>query len=88
MNIYKLALQSQTACNLSGLAFDMKRIAEEIWKEEEVRKGGTQAFNNHPVMRLFAEQIYFLTQTRSWEEAYKICQEKADDKEVRENEAV
>jgi hypothetical protein len=81
MNIYALALRSQTACNLSGLVMDLKHVAEEIWNEPEVKQGGTQAFNNHPVMRLFAEQIAHLTQCRTWEEAWKICLEKSDLKE-------
>lgn len=85
MNMYRKAILSQSACNVSGLVHDLANLMDEIWKEEKEVGGGTEFVNTHPVVRLFAEQISFLAvkenNYRDYSEAYKICQEKSDEKE-------
>lgn len=79
-NMYQQALDSQSACNLSGLCHSMAKVADEIWAELRAPEGfsmDTKAFNEHPVMRLYAEQFMFLTSGRTWTEAIEICEEKA-----------
>ncbi len=60
-SIYQNALDVQSASNLSGVvlqfARDMKRINEEVCASG----GGTEQVNRHPVCRLYAEQIAWLT---------------------------
>ena len=60
-NIYQNALDVQSASNLSGVvlqfARDMRRINEEV----RASGGGTEQVNKHPVCRLYAEQIAWLT---------------------------
>ncbi len=72
MNIYKLAVLSQGACNLQGLINSLPTIIDEIRKEPGYN--GTEYINRHPVMVLFAEQIYHLTGCgENWTEAYNKC---------------
>jgi hypothetical protein len=52
------ALQSQDACNLSGIVFSFARVMERICKE---CKGGTDERNRHPICRMYAEQIVYLS---------------------------
>lgn len=87
MNIYEQAVMSQSACNLSGLCHALPKIADAIWAEiragNDIKDGklnvsmDTTKFNNHPVMRLFAEQFFYLTYGKSWSEAWEICEKKA-----------
>jgi len=75
-NMYQLALDSQTACNLSGLIYSLPKIADEVWEELRANNNGTiPAFREHPVMRLFAEQIAFLA-AGDYSAAAAICEEK------------
>ena len=80
-NMYQLAIDSQSACNLSRLFYSLPKIAYEIWKEirADGSLGSTQAFQNHPVARLLAEQIGYLTSAVNWNMAMDICEEKAKD---------
>ena len=81
MNVYQKAVFSQSACNLSGLCHSMATVADEVWAELRKEKGpncmDTKAFNEHPVMRLFAEQFMFLASGRDYSEASEICEQKA-----------
>lgn len=84
MNIYQNALDSQTACNLLAVvnrfATDLKSIREMV----AANNGGTDEINQHPVCRLYAEQIAHLsgagmcTNSGSYKEAYNLCQELAE----------
>jgi hypothetical protein len=76
-NDYEMAIFSQEACNLSGIVFAFARVMEKICEEAHRGGHGTDWKNNHPIARLYAEQIRHLTQGRDWSEAYRICQEKA-----------
>jgi hypothetical protein len=78
-NIYQNALDSQCACNLSGLIRSLPAIADEIWDEirADEKFMNTSTFNQHPVMRLFAEQFVHLTSGRDYSKASAICERKA-----------
>ena len=60
MNIYQNALDILTASNLSGIVFQFARDMKEINEEVRSQGGGTGAVNEHPVCRLYAEQIAWL----------------------------
>jgi len=70
---YKLAIDVQSACNLSGVVFSFSRVMNKICKEAEKNKHGTDWKNNHPICRLFAEQIYHLTREKDYFEAHNEC---------------
>lgn len=57
---YKMAMDSQNACNLSGIVKAFAQVTEELWKEAHHYKLGTDFVNQHPISRLFAEQIAHL----------------------------
>ena len=62
MNIFRNAIDAQEACNLSGVVHqfsrDMRIVCEEVRSKSG---GGTDAINRHPVCRLYAEQIAWLS---------------------------
>jgi len=84
--IYRRALESQSACNASGLLNDLsKTILPAIWEEAQQLGGGTEYVNHHPVIFLFLHQLSFLAGSENfsdkhsarWDECYKICTEKS-----------
>lgn len=80
--VYKTALLSQGAVNVSGLVHSLSEMMGELRREARERGQGTDYVNRHPVVRLFAEQIMHLTCSRDYFEAHRICEEKAaEDKE-------
>jgi hypothetical protein len=94
--MYKDALDSQDACNLSGLVKTLAGHMEEIWIEARAAGKGTGYVNTHPVVRLFLEQMVhlngcgFIQETqdaieegRSYKTAYGICKERAHEPKVR-----
>lgn len=60
-SIYRNALDVQSASNLSGVVFQFARDMERINAEVRAAGGGTEQANRHPVCRLYAEQIAWLT---------------------------
>jgi len=84
-NDYQKALDSQTACNLSGIVFSFAEIMKRICNEDRNLNEGTEWRNKHPICRLFAEQIIHLTgnDTDSWFAAFKKCTEEVRDEEVK-----
>ena len=58
---YKDALLVQDACNLSGVVFAFAQTMQRICDEAHAQGQGTAWRNNHPICRLFAEQILYLT---------------------------
>ena len=88
MSIYQNALDVQDASNLSGVvlqfARDMRRINEEV----RAAGGGTDQVNRHPVCRLYAEQIAWLTgagrcdSQATYVRAHDACQRKVEEKQV------
>jgi hypothetical protein len=84
-SIYQNALDVQSASNLSGVVFqfarDMKRINEEV----RASGGGTEQVNKHPVCRLYAEQIAWLTgaggclDSDTYRQAHDACGRKVEE---------
>ena len=72
---YKFAVYSQNACNVSGLVHDLSRVINKVWDEAREQGQGTDYVNNHPIVRLYIEQLQFLSRS-DWNESYKICKEK------------
>ena len=72
---YEMALLSQGACNLSGLAHGLAEAMETLWEEANEQGQGTDYVNNHPIVRLYLEQMNFLCQA-DYSESYRICREK------------
>lgn len=78
------ALFAQEASNLSGIVHSLSRhLTETIWPAVRADGGGTQQVNHHPICRLFAEQIAYLTggtiigNAESYSAAYRWCEEQA-----------
>jgi len=70
---YERALLSQSACNLSGIVHGLSEVLPRIWEESN----GTAETNEHPIVRLYAEQIMHLSTRRDYFEADKLCREGA-----------
>ncbi|MHC4434967.1 MAG: hypothetical protein ACYTBS_24275 [Planctomycetota bacterium] len=60
---YEKALFSQSACNLSGLVHALSEVVDRIWVEARLRGEGTEYVNNHPIVRLYVEQLQHLCKT-------------------------
>lgn len=78
---YQNALDAQTACNLSGIVRSLAEVTDRIWAEARAAGGGTEFVNRHPISRLYAEQIAFLTGAAggydAYHEASEACREGA-----------
>jgi hypothetical protein len=57
---WEFAKHSQGACNLSGLAHSLSKVITKVWAEARVQGHGTDWVNNHPIVRLYVEQMYYL----------------------------
>lgn len=61
------ALNVQDACNLSGVVHGFARAIGDVRTLlESEKRGGTDAVNNHPVCRLWADKVASLTGTQSF----------------------
>jgi len=74
---YEMAL-AQNACNAGALVKTLARLVDKLWAEARANGKGTDYVNQHPLMRLHAEQIYFLAR-RDWSEAMTYCQQKLNE---------
>ena len=71
---YQKALDVQSACNLRGVLHSMLEVAQKVREE-----GGTW---DHPILRMYAEQVSFLTggtSMESYQHAYQQCEEKVSE---------
>lgn len=59
-DVYRLAIGSQNACNLSGLAHDLTGVMQKLWDEAHSLGEGTEYVNRHPVVALFLHQMAHL----------------------------
>jgi hypothetical protein len=88
MNIYRNALDVQSASNLSGVVLQFARDMERINEEVRASGGGTEQVNKHPVCRLYAEQIAWLTgaggcaDTGTYRQAHDACRRKAEEEQA------
>lgn len=78
---YQNAVCSQNACNLSGIVFEFARVMQKICNEAQREGHGTKWRNNHPIARLYAEQITHLTGGRDWKEAFVACHKNIGERE-------
>ncbi len=75
------AIMSQDACNLSGIVHKFSTVMSRIWMEARERGKGTDWVNNHPICRLYAEQVAHLSGAgipsngQSWDKAWNECEE-------------
>lgn len=74
---YESAIHSQTACNLSGLIYSFANVIKRICTEARIKNHGTDWKNNHSICRLYAEQIYHLTNSKDYNEAFTECELKS-----------
>jgi hypothetical protein len=80
MSIYQNALDIQSASNLSGVIFQFARDMVQINQKVRESVGGTEQVNRHPVCRLYAEQIAWLTgaggceNSETYRQAHDACQ--------------
>lgn len=70
---YAKALMSQGACNMSGLVHALDQVITKICNEAHATRRGTEFVNQHPIVRLYVEQMMHLARGRDWSRAYKIC---------------
>jgi len=73
---YEMALLSQSACNLSGLVHSLAYAVELIWQEANEQGQGTDYMNNHPIVRLYVEQMTFLCRA-DYSASYRACLERS-----------
>lgn len=88
---WQQALDSQSACNLSGLAHFLVRALDEL------RANGindTDALNTHPIVKLVVAQMAHLAYGSfdcgagdSWQRAYQLAEVEAQQKDVSESDA-
>lgn len=75
---YQAALDSQNACNSSGLIRSLARATEAIWEEARQAGKGTDYVNCHPIIVLYLEQLAHLSGTMlshpRYSEAYAACE--------------
>jgi len=74
---YAAATAVQCACNLGAVIHTFDRIIDKLQYEARVFGHGTDWINQHPITRMFAEQIAFLSSPRDYSEAASICETKA-----------
>lgn len=74
---YRDAIHSQSAVNIPGLVYSFARVMPRIVHDVSLDGGGTDAWNRHPICRLYAEQMMHLTRGTSYLEAYSACQKGA-----------
>jgi hypothetical protein len=75
---WQQGLDSQTACNLSGLAHFLVRLLDEL-RANNVN--GTDALNTHPLVRLIVAQMAHLAyntldcgEGNKWQRAYQLAE--------------
>src|SRR5947209_15692787 len=57
-NIYKIAVDCQDACNLSGVAHSLaSEVLPQVWEEVRANGGGTAEVNRHPAIRLILSKL-------------------------------
>lgn len=74
---YESALSAQTACNLRAVS----AAFESATKEMASLGMNTDEIRNHPVSRLFVEQMSHLTKRKNYLEAYFECQRASEGKD-------
>ena len=58
---WQAAMDSQCACNLSGIVHSYSKVMTVIWDEANRVSQGTDWVNTHPIAVLYATQVGHLT---------------------------
>jgi len=74
---YQTAIDIQNACNLSGVINSFYHIMKKISQDAIEQGHGTDWKNNHPICKLFAEQIYHLSNGIDYSKAFDECEKMA-----------
>lgn len=82
-NDYDMAIFSQGACNLSGIANSLASVMGKIWNEARARNRGTEWANHHPICALYAVQIAWLangdsSQNPAYNDRHEFCEAMRD----------
>ncbi len=86
-SIYQNALDVQSASNLPGVVLQFARDMAKVNEEARANGGGTELVNKHPVCRLYAEQIAWLTGAggcdshATYVRAHDACQRKVEEEQ-------
>lgn len=76
---YEQAINSQSACNATGLINSLNDLREKLWNVARQYGHGTEWVNHHPILQLYAYQLAHLCHGREpieWEgyhKAYLFC---------------
>lgn len=68
---WEMAFMSQGAVNVSGLVHSMNEVVTKIWEEAHRTGKGMDWVNQHPIVRLYAEQIHYLASKTDYSQAYE-----------------
>lgn len=80
---YADALQAASARSVFGLAGALSAVLSKIWAEAKAHGHAVAWVNQHPIVRLYAEQIAWLSggggtlDPKTYEEAYNTCLKRA-----------
>lgn len=85
MNIYKMAIQVQDACNMLGV---VNSLHKDILPEVHMTVSGTKGINTNPAVQLFAFKIAALAtgeclcdvSMAMFGRAYDLCKERSNEK--------
>lgn len=80
---YRLAMDAQDACNLTGVVYEFSRIISEIRNEANKLGKGTDWVNNHPICVAFSDKIRHLTKSDDTDilfDAFRTCRERSNEK--------
>jgi len=77
-NDYKTAMDVQSASNLSGVVHSFARVIPKIMNKAKELKEGTDWANEHPICRLYVEQLRHLTIKTSYEYAHDYAEKEIE----------
>ncbi len=82
---YQNAMLSQSACNLVALTTALNNVAKKIMDDEHELNASfsSEAVNQHPIIRLYVEQLYHLVKgydPKTYNEAHQTVQDVLDKK--------
>jgi len=72
---YQDAIDVQSACNLGAVVHSFSRVMEKIQATARELNEGTEWINEHPITRLYVEQLKHLSIKTSYNYAYDQCEQ-------------
>jgi hypothetical protein len=70
---YQDALDVQSACNLGAVVHSFSRVMNKIQATAREEMHGTDWINEHPITRMYVEQLVHLSKGTSYNTAYDAC---------------